>query len=98
MNLNVEFPAEIEQALQLQAARAGMDLSAYVRELVTEQLTHQPSSALDDPPESADDMQERRSAVTRDEFQSRLQAIIAMHPRSGHVDDSRESIYAGRGE
>lgn len=96
MNLNVDFPAEIEQALQLQAARAGMDLSAYVRELVTEQLTHQPSPALDDQPESADEMQQRRS--TRDEFQSRLQAIIAMHPRSGHVDDSRESIYVGRGE
>lgn len=38
-------------------------------------------------------------AVSHDEFMATLRAIIALHPRSnGSMDDSRESIYAGRGE
>lgn len=38
-------------------------------------------------------------AVSHDEFMAKLRAIIALHPRSnGSMDDSRESIYAGRGE
>jgi hypothetical protein len=75
-----------------------MDLSAYLCELITEQLAQQPTPPPDEQSESTDDVQERRDAATQEEFQSRLKAIIAMHPRSGQVDDSRESIYAGRGE
>ncbi len=98
MNLNLDFPAEIEQALQHQATLAGLDLSSYIRELVTERLNRHPERGSEELATSTDNPQQTRDAIPHAEFQSRLKAIIAMHPRSGHVDDSRESIYAGRGE
>jgi predicted transcriptional regulator len=86
MTLTIELSSEIEQRLQAQAAAVGCDLSSFVQRLLTENLE-------DEVPIAG---QPRRSAA---EFMARLQAIMDRHPGSGgHLDDSRESIYAGCGE
>ena len=85
MNVSINFPAEVEMTLLRRAAAAGKDVEALVREFVTECLAEESS-----PP---------AKAASHDEFMARLHGIIDLHPESnGLVDDSRESIYAGRGE
>ena len=68
------------------ALAAGLDVETFVTNVVKDEV--------------ADDiaMQPRRR-MSHEEFRARLQRIIDLHPVSHHfVDDSRESIYAGRGE
>ncbi len=86
MNIQLNLPAEYEQALQQQAAAHGRDVDTYVKDLVTESL--------------ADEVETRKKRATRrGTFAERLDAWIARHPVLDHpVDDSRESIYEGRGE
>lgn len=85
MNVSIYFPEEIEQSLRSRAAASGQDVETFVRQLVTQQL-------LEDEPAAA-----RQTSVA--EFEKRLDAWINLHPKLDHaVDDSRESIYAGRGE
>jgi hypothetical protein len=84
MTLTIEFPAELEEALQQRAAEAGKDVVTYVMDAIVEQIEVDAPSAVDLSPE---------------EFKRRLHEIIEKHGvHCGHVDDSRESIYAGRGE
>ncbi len=85
MNISVNFPAEIEQALIRRAAAAGQDVATFVKEAVAERL------AEEAPPPA--------KSASHTEFMAKLREIIDLHPMSnGGVDDSRESIYAGRGE
>jgi plasmid stability protein len=85
MNVSIHFPADIESSLLRRAAAAGKDVETIVREFVTERLAEEGPSPTE--------------AASHDEFMARLDAIIRLHPVSnGSVDDSRESIYAGRGE
>ena len=85
MNIQVDFPADIEQTLQQLALASGVDVATIVRTVVTEKLE--------------EELKPAESESTHESFKSRLQAIVDLHPAStGHVDDSRESIYAGRGE
>ena len=85
MNVNINFPADIEMTLLRRATAAGKDVATLVRELVAERLAE----------ESLPPVQ----AVSHAEFMARLRRFIEMHPGSnGSLDDSRESIYAGRGE
>ena len=87
MRLTIDLPAEVEQALIRRAAAEGKDVATYVVEVVTEKV----SESIPELPTSSDS--------THDAFMARLRQIIAMHPRAGStLDDSRESIYAGRGE
>jgi hypothetical protein len=84
MNVSINFPEAIETNLRRRAAAAGMDVATFVQEVVSERL--------------AEDSMPTR-AQSHEEFLSKLQGIIALHPKSsGFVDDSRDSIYAGRGE
>ncbi len=84
MTLQLELPADIEHALRARAAAAGMDLAAYVTEVVAERLAEPDPDA---PPEMSEPP--RR-------FAERLQTWIDLHSRRADVlDDSRESIYAG---
>lgn len=88
MNLQIELPIDVETALFARAAAEGKDVSTFVAEVVTERLAA---------PEAAETSQ----PVIRSSqgFAQRLQAWIDLHPRTSHpADDSRESIYAGRGE
>lgn len=85
MNVDISFPAEIETDLLRRAAAAGKDVGAVIKDLVAERL--------------AEECMPSPQAASHDEFMAKLRATIALHPRSnGAMDDSRESIYAGRGE
>ena len=85
MNVNINIPADIETTLLRRAADAGTDVATLVRELVAERL--------------AEDSPSHAKAGSHAEFMARLRRLIEMHPGSnGSLDDSRESIYAGRGE
>ncbi len=86
MNVSIHFPAEVENTLRRRAAAAGQDIETFVRMVITETL-------------AADESSPARRAGSHAEFMAKLQAISERHPGSqGHMDDSRESIYAGRGE
>lgn len=85
MNVSINIPAEIETVLRHRAAAAGTDIETLVNRLVTERL------AEECPPIS--------TVASHDEFMARLHRVIDLHPVSnGSIDDSRESIYAERGE
>lgn len=85
MNVIINFPVEIETNLLRRAAIAGKDVETIVRELVTERLADE----SEPPPKSS----------SHAEFMAKLNSIIDLHPVSnGSFDDSRESIYGGRGE
>ncbi len=86
MTLTIELTGEMEQRLQEQAAASGCDVPSFVQRLLTENLGDE---AL--PPS--------KPRPSKEVFRQRLQQWIALHPPTTHfVDDSRESIYAGRGE
>lgn len=85
MQLSIDIPAEIEAVLRLRAEAAGEDMATFVRHVVVESLF--------------DSSENRPLSASPAEFAQRLEAWIALHPVLGHaVDDSRDSIYAGRGE
>jgi hypothetical protein len=85
MNLSITFPPDIEETLLRRAAADGKDVETIVKEFVRERLADE--SPL--PPTTA----------SHAEFMAKLHALIDLHPMSnGSVDDSRESIYSGRGE
>lgn len=84
MNVSINFPAEIESALRRRAAAAGQDVETFVQRVVAENLVQEPEVTA------------ARSASLV-EFAKRLESWIALHPVLDHaIDDSRESIYAGR--
>lgn len=88
MTITVDFPAETEKQLQQRAAATGQDVASLIRQIVVDALT---DTAADPPRERVDRQSEQ--------FRQHLEALIALHSPSQHVvDDSRESIYAGRGE
>jgi hypothetical protein len=85
MNMNIVVPDQVAQALRRKAAILEQDLEEYVQRLVAEDV--------------ADEFPTPPVGESADAFMTRLRAMIDRHAiRSGHVDDSRESIYAGRGE
>src|SRR4051812_42865946 len=85
MNLSVSFPADLESALRERAAAAGKDVETFVRQLVIDEVNEEPAAT--------------RRTRSHEEFVSRLREMIQRHGiRNGKFDDSRESIYAGRGE
>ena len=77
--------AWVESALRQRAAAAGKDVETFVREIVVEEVAEEPHSS--------------RRSHSHAEFMTRLKEIIQRHGiMHGKFDDSRESIYAGRGE
>jgi uncharacterized protein (DUF1778 family) len=72
--------------LRQQAAAAGQEVAEFVLQAVTEKLAEA-------------DSQPSRPSLNDQDWQEKLRAFIDLHPVVTHfVDDSRESIYAGRGE
>lgn len=85
MCLNVSFPREIENILRIRAAAAGKDVETFVQEIVTSEM--------------ADERLPNPNARSHQTFVTELRAMIERHGiKNGKIDDSRESIYAGRGE
>ena len=86
MNLNLRLSAPLEAALKNHAAAAGQDVETFVLKAVEEKLADQ--NGLQNHPQGSEG-----------DFAAWLEAWINRHPTVSHsVDDSRESIYAGRGE
>jgi hypothetical protein len=84
MTLNINLSVEMEAKIRALATASGQDVEAFVLNALDEKL------AVEDVADSA------KSAES---FEAWLQRWIALHPQVGHtVDDSRESIYEGRGE
>ena len=85
MTVTIELSPEIELALRQRAVASGEDLETYLQQLVANSLIEESEVKLP-----------RRSSAG---FEQRLDAWIALHPQLDHpIDDSRESIYEGRGE
>lgn len=85
MNISIPITDQVEAVLRRKAAECGEELGEYVHRLVLEEAEEEWPT----PP----------SNETTEIFMQRLQSMIQRHAvRCGHVDDSRESIYAGRGE
>lgn len=86
MTLTISLPPETEARLRDAAAATGKDVVTLVREAVEEKL---------DAPATAKGPQEK----THEQWLAEFNDWVASQKPTGHfVDDSRESIYAGRGE
>lgn len=87
MNLRINIPPELEQVLQRRAAQAGLRVEDFVLEALSERLGTAPSSVS------------RDASLTVDQFAIWIDAWVKRFPVLEHpIDDSRESIYSGRGE
>jgi hypothetical protein len=76
----------IETKIREHAEVLGEDMEAFIPQAVAEKLADA-------------DSQPSRPSLNDQEWQEKLRAFIDLHPVVTHfVDDSRESIYAGRGE
>lgn len=83
MSIKIDLSPEVEQQLQRYSAREGKSPEQLVQELLNEKFGVFPV----------------RKKLSREEFAAQLEKIIKLHPQVDHfVDDSRESIYEGRGE
>ncbi len=86
--LNIPLSPEKEAKLRERAAAAGKNVAEYVLEVVEEELamTTEAAPPLDTPQK-------------KDQWENDLDAWAASHPHLAAIaDDSRDSIYAGRGE
>jgi hypothetical protein len=87
--LNIPLSAENEAKLRQRAAVAGKDVAEYVLQIVEEDLAITEVALPASP----------ASPLKEDPWLDEFHAWVASHPRLDYVaDDSRESIYAGRGE
>lgn len=87
MTITIDLPPEIETALRRRAEASGQDPATIVRQFVIESLEDEVN--VDVPV----------SQRSPEEFARRMEAWIKLHPVLDHpIDDSRESIYSGRGE
>ena len=88
MSVVIPFPPEIEAKLRARAAAAGKDVGTFVREAVEEKL------AFGVP-------QRKSPEAWAAEFEAWMREVAdraPSYPDGFVVDDSRESIYEGRGE
>lgn len=87
MTLQIPLSPEAEGKLREQAAAAGKDLATFVREAVEEMVDQGNGSRLGN------------GSLPPAKWSEEWHTWAAGHKRLDHVvDDSRESIYAGRGE
>lgn len=83
--MNLRLPQSLETTLKAQATAAGKDLEAFVVETLELAL----SQSAEEP----------KASASHELFRESLQRVIDLHPRgNASMDDSRESIYAGRDE
>jgi hypothetical protein len=85
MNLQLSVPLELENSLKKRAAMSGKDIATFIIDTLKEELTQEEVMAT--------------SKSTDDSFSTWLSRWRNLAPKTSHfVDDSRESIYEGRGE
>ncbi len=86
MNLQIQVPANLEQALKLRASAAGKDVAAFVVDALRDELSQEEHTM-------------EASSPAASSFSDWLSRWRQGAPKTNHfVDDSRESIYAGCGE
>lgn len=84
VNLRIEVPADLELLLKERAQQAGVPVELFVLQAVTTRLA---------------EGEMKDCAIDAEEFSLWLRQWADRFPKLEHsVDDSRESIYAGRGE
>jgi plasmid stability protein len=84
MTLNLSLSPQSEARLRERAAAAGKDVATFVREAVEEKLASAGVTGAE---------------MAAAQWSNELHAWAAKHrPPAQVVDDSREGIYAGRGE
>ena len=84
MNLRIEVPSNLELLLRERAEEEGVPVEAIVLAAVTDKLRNTTVAS---------------PSYTADQFSNWLAAWANRFPKLDHVvDDSRESIYEGRGE
>jgi hypothetical protein len=92
MYVTLNLPEAVEQRLRENAARNGQTLEEYLQALAVREAllpTPPPAPAISPPP----------GFMSRQEWSKAFREWVASHRPVDHfVDDSRESIYAGRGE
>jgi len=93
MAVTLDLPPAIEQQLKEQAERLGQTLEEYLRGLALGAIAAPSCDVLDSV------LTYPAGFSSPDERSKAIHAWADSHPRVDHyVDDSRESIYAGRGE
>jgi len=89
MTLTLALPPDVESKLMRYAAATGKDPAAFVQETVEEKL-----ASLSEPALTAS-----QRAAAWDRWVEHMRSWAQTNLPSGHrVDDSRDSIYEGRGE
>lgn len=86
MTIRIDLAPQLEQWLREQAAAAGVDPTRYVLLLLEQHAT---------PAMNQDERQAVPSQSWKTEFDSWLAGVEQV---DSFIDDSRDSIYAGRGE
>jgi hypothetical protein len=104
MNLILNLSPETEAKLLEQAALSGQSPEELAARVLEEQLSDivDPANTLT-PEEWAADIKkcaESHRRLSHDQWQEKFDAFVASIPKTNatFVDDSRESIYEGRGE
>ncbi len=84
--MTLKLSSEIEAKIRERADASGQDVEAFVLEAIAEKIADA-------------DLLASPASRNNEEWMKKLRACIDLHPVVTHfVDDSRESIYAGRGE
>ncbi len=87
MNFQITLPEPLSRVVAERAAAAGKDPETFLEEIVTQEIGE--TEILD--PVSV--------AVSSADISQKLRMLIHQHGiANGRCDDSRDSIYAGRGE
>ena len=87
MTLEISLAPEVIAKLRERAAAEGKDMESFVREAVEKVLS------------SPDETAHENEQLSAERWSAEWHAWADSHPKVDHfVDDSRESIYAGRGE
>ena len=87
MSVNLNLPTDLEETARAMAMASGEDVESFLIRQLSVSLRRQ----SDGRPASGSSVE-----TLRDSLADRLARWTALHPIVGHVDDSRESIYAGR--
>ena len=82
MNLVLNLPADLEAIIKKRAEQAGLDVSAYVLQTLR-----------------GSDFELTEASISNEQFEASLNRLREIHAKASPTfDDSRESIYEGRGE
>ncbi len=91
MTLTLELPRETEKRLLAKAGAKGLTIKSYLEELVRSDLESHETNGSSQSGEA--------SITSADQWIAEHRALAKRHEHLTHfIDDSRESIYAGRGE